>query len=78
MLIEADIVATQGPEWLQPFEMVRTDLAGTLHIVAKVMRNDWTDPKLADVPARFKGTHYCQLIAPDYLQRLLTGKAKVP
>ena len=75
VLIEADQMVSGGPTWLEPFEMVRVDLAGTLHINAKAMRNDWTDPKLAESPPRFKGTHYCHLIAPDYLKRLLTGAA---
>lgn len=76
VLIEADEVATMGPQWLEPFEMVRTDISNTLRIKAKGMRNDWNDPKLANAPARLKGTHYCHVIAPDYLKSLLLGQAK--
>ncbi len=74
VLIEADRMVTGGPNWLAPFEMVSVDLAGTLHIRSQSMRSDWTDPKFADTPVRFKGTHYCHLIAPDYLRRLLTAE----
>ncbi|HRX91122.1 MAG TPA: hypothetical protein P5528_16905 [Steroidobacteraceae bacterium] len=72
VLIEADQMVTGGPNWLAPFEMVSVDLAGTLRIRSQSMRSDWTDPRFADTPVRFKGTHYCHLIAPDYLRRLLT------
>jgi hypothetical protein len=77
VLIDADIMATQGPQWLEPFRMVWVDVGGTLRIQAKGMRNDWTDPRLANAPLRLKGTHYCHLIAPDYLKALLLGEAKI-
>ena len=75
VLIEADQMVSGGPAWLEPFEMVSTDLAGTLRIRSKSMRNDWNDPKLTNTPPQFKGTLYCHLIAPDHLRRLLLGTA---
>jgi hypothetical protein len=76
VLLEPDEMAAIGPEWLKPFEMSTIDMSGTLRIRAKAMRNDWNDPKLANAPARLKGTHYCHLIAPEYLKALLIGAAK--
>ncbi len=64
---------TDGSVWLAPFPLTAVDAAGTLHIRTRSMRNDWLDPALAQAPARFKGTRYCHLIAPQYLARLLRG-----
>jgi hypothetical protein len=76
VLVEEDLMVSMGPQWLEPYQMLSTDLSNTLKIRAKGMRNDWTDPRLANAPARLKGTHYCHLIAPDYLKSLLLGEAK--
>ena len=65
-----------GPDWLKPYEMTWRDPAGVLHVRSKGFRVDWTDPQFASMPGKFRGVHYCHLIAPDYLARLLTGQAK--
>ena len=65
-----------GPDWLKPYEMTWRDADGALHLRSKGFRVDWTDPQFAAMPGRFRGVQYCHLIAPEYLTRLLTGKAK--
>ena len=64
-----------GPDWLKPYEMTWRDATGALHLRSKGFRVDWTDPKFAAMPGRFRGVQYCHLIAPEYLARLVTGKA---
>jgi hypothetical protein len=64
-----------GPDWLAPYTMTYLDESGILHIRSKGFRVDWTDPRYAQMPARFRGVQYCHFIAPDYLRRLLTGAA---
>lgn len=65
-----------GPDWLKPYEMTWRDASGALHLRSKGFRVDWTDPQFAALPGRFRGVQYCHLIAPPYLARLVTGKAR--
>lgn len=65
-----------GPDWLKPYEMTWRDQSGSLHVRSKGFRVDWTDPRFAAMPGRFRGVQYCHLVAPEYLARLVTGKAR--
>jgi hypothetical protein len=65
-----------GPVWLQPFTLTGVDAAGGLHIASKGFVIDFNDPRYQRFPPSWRGTHYCHLIAPDYLQRLLRGTAE--
>jgi len=65
-----------GPDWLKPYEMTYRDPSGVLHLRTKGFRVDWTDPQFAAMPGRFRGVQYCHLVAPEYLARLVTGKAR--
>jgi len=65
-----------GPDWLAPFKMTYVE-DDTLHIASKGFVVDFTDPRYADAPERFRGVHYCHLIAPEYLTALLSGAGKV-
>jgi len=65
-----------GPDWLAPYTATWVDDGGRLHIRAKGFRVDFSDPRFARAPARFRGVHYCHFIAPAHLARLLRGTAK--
>ena len=65
-----------GPDWLAPYRPVWTDADGALHITAKGFRVDFTDPRFAAAPPRFRGIHYCHFVAPGYLAELLAGRAQ--
>jgi len=73
VVLEPDLVTTNGPVWLEPFAVLRVAPDGALHVKAKGMKNDWLDPKLAKAEPRFKGTRYCHFVAPEYLKRALLG-----
>ena len=64
-----------GPTWLKPFRMTYLDPAGELHIATKGFVINFTDPRYQKFPASWRGTHYCHLIAPEYLAALLRGDA---
>jgi len=64
-----------GPDWLAPFTLSSRDADGTLIVHTKGFRVDFSDPRFADMPAPFRGIHYCHFIAPEYLERLLEGDA---
>ncbi len=74
VVFDIEEVTTSGPDWLAPYAFAYRGGDGALHLRAKAMRNDWLDPRLAQSPARFKGTRYCHLIAPSYLARILRGE----
>ena len=77
VVIEPDEVGISGVNWLKPYTMLWRD-DDTLHILAKALRVDWGDPRFQKAPARFRGTHYCHLVAPSYLRRVLSGEVGVP
>lgn len=70
---DADDVRPSGEEWLKPFAIVRRTTDGMLHVVSNSLRTDWTDARFRDRPPRFRGVHYCHLVAPDYVERLALG-----
>lgn len=77
VVLDADEIGPSGVVWLKPFMMVRVDDDNALHIKAKALFVSWHDERFLKMPARFRGTHYCHLIAPSYLRRLLDGEVVV-
>ena len=65
-----------GPDWLAPFAMTYVE-DDALHIATKGFVVEFTDPRYQNAPERFRGVHYCHLIAPDYLAALMAGEAPV-
>lgn len=78
VVFDAEERTTEGPVWLEPYAFAYRGSDGALHLKAKAMRNDWLDPRYAQAPARFKGTRYCHLVAPQYLARLLRADVVPP
>ena len=62
-----------GPQWLASYDAVAVDADNKLVIRTKGFRVDFSDPRFARAPARFRGVHYCHFIAPGHLRRLATG-----
>jgi hypothetical protein len=78
IVFDPEELTNLGPEWLKSHEIAWEDAQGLLHVQSRAMRNDWLDPRYLRAPPQFRGTRYCHLIAPDYLQRLLTGATPAP
>ena len=74
---EPDETGPSGVVWLKPYTMVRVDEENALHVKSKALYVSWHDERFLEMPARFRGTHYCHLIAPSYLRRLLDGEVAV-
>jgi len=64
-----------GPDWLKPYVATAVDDDGRLQVRAKGFRVDFTDPRFAAVPVRFRGVHYCHFIAPEHLLAVVNGDA---
>ena len=62
-----------GPMWLKPwpFQPISRDEEGLLHLHSRALYVpfSWWIP----MPDRFKGTYYCHLVAPDFLEAVLRG-----
>jgi hypothetical protein len=65
-----------GPDWLRPYRAMFVSESGELNIRAKGFQVDFTDPRFADAPARFRGVHYCHFIAPGHLLSVLEGTSE--
>ncbi|GAB4586557.1 hypothetical protein [Nocardia sp. IFM 10818] len=70
VVIDPDTLATTGQDWLSDFPTATVDSAGTLHLPAKALHVPLDTP---GIPDAFKGQHYCTLIAPEHLKRILLG-----
>jgi hypothetical protein len=77
VVLEPDEIVPSGFVWVKPYAMVRVDDRNILHIKSKALFVSWHDERFLNMPARFRGTHYCHLIAPSYLRRLLDGEVVV-
>ncbi len=64
-----------GPDWLAPYTMDYS-VNGELHIATKGFIVEFTDERFARAPERFRGVHYCHLIAPEHLGALLAGEVE--
>jgi hypothetical protein len=74
VVLDPDEIGPSGVVWLKPYAMLYVDDADVLHIRSKALYVSWHDERFLKMPARFRGTHYCHLIAPSYLRRLLDGE----
>lgn len=66
-----------GPSWLQPFQYVRA-AGNELHLATRALVVNWNDLLWKLAPERVRGVHYCHVVAPEYLRRLVLGEAVAP
>ncbi|AOS98326.1 hypothetical protein AUP74_02955 [Microbulbifer aggregans] len=66
-----------GPFWLRPeLYQVAYREGDTLNLRSKALHVEYR--RLMPVPNSFMGTHYCTMIAPEYLAQLLRGEVEAP
>ena len=78
IMLDPDLVASSEADWLQEFTMVQTDAGGTLRIRAKSFGTSAGNTRVSTRAAQGSDRQYCQLIAPEYLKRVLTGEVQLP
>lgn len=78
VFLEPDEITFVGSRYVAPYPFVWIADDGTLRLRAKSLRVDWDDWRFAWAPDRVRGTHYCHLVAPEYLRRLMLGEARPP
>lgn len=77
LVFEPDDVKFMGVQWVSPYQVVY-GAEGRIYLRSKALLVNWDDLKFKMAPDRLRGTHYCHLIAPEYLARLVTGAATAP
>jgi hypothetical protein len=73
IMLDADDVGFMGKEFIKPFDFHYTGSDGRPHLRAKAQIALWNDWRWKVMPERFRGTHYCRLIAPEYARALMQG-----
>ena len=73
IIIDEDDTTYIGPRWIKPWPFDAVSVEGNeLHLRARALYapHAWWIP----MPDRFKGNYYCHLVAPEYLEAILSGK----
>ncbi len=73
VVVDEDETTYIGPRWLKPWPYNAASLQGdVLHLRARALYapHAWWIP----MPERFKGNYYCHLVAPAYLEAILSGE----
>lgn len=66
-----------GPFWLRPeLYQVAYREGDNLKLRSKALHVEYR--RLMPVPDSFMGTHYCTMIAPEYLAQLISGEVEAP
>ena len=74
IMLDADDVGFMGKEFIKPFEFHYTGADGLPHLRAKAQIALWNDWRWKVMPERFRGTHYCRTIAPEYVRAIISGE----
>ncbi len=74
VVIDGDVPAFTGWDWLWDFPAAYKGVGGKLRIPSRSLSVPWS---WSAFPESFRGQHYCTFIAPSYLKRLMLGQAKV-
>lgn len=74
-LLDGDRNEFMGSRWVKPYTFVYAGADGAVHVRAKALLVNWDDWRWKLAPASFRGTHYCHLIAPEYVRELMLGTA---
>jgi hypothetical protein len=63
-----------GDAWLAPLKVIERASDGALRIRTRGLRKDWLDPRYAEHREEIRGVRYCHLVAPWFLDRVLSGE----
>lgn len=77
-MLDGDENRIMGSGWIEPYPFVYAGADGAVHLHAKALLVFWNDWRWKLAPDRFRGTHYCHLIAPEYARALMTGELSAP
>lgn len=76
-MLHADENRITGSSWTAPYQHVWGE-GDRVHVRAKALLVLWDDWRWKLAPDRFRGTHYCHLITPEYARALMLGQLRAP
>mgnify|MGYP000911671777 CR=1 FL=1 len=77
-MLDGDENRIMGSGWIEPYPFAYAGADGAVHLHAKALLVRWDDWRWQLAPDKFRGTHYCHLIAPEYARSLMTGEVSAP
>lgn len=78
ILLDADELAYMGSKFIAPYQFAYRAGDGSVHVLARGLFVEWTDWRWKLAPDRFRGAHYCHLLAPEFAARLMRGEVTAP
>jgi hypothetical protein len=66
-----------GPGFVRPYAFAYEGTDAMPHLRARELYVTWSDWRWKIAPERFRGTHYCHLVAPEYARRIMLGEIQL-
>lgn len=74
VMLDADTESRMGSSWLKSRAEATRSADGRLHLRAAGLFAGWEDWRWKFMPESFRGNHYCHLVAPERIRRLMLGE----
>lgn len=75
LMLDADTLRYTGSSWVDSPAVAYSGNDGRLHLRATALFAAWEDWRWKIMPKSFRGNHYCHLVAPEQIRRLMLGEA---
>lgn len=73
VMLDADSASYTGSSWVKARSAAYRGADGRLHLRAAGLFAEWEDWRWKIMPKSFRGNHYCHLVAPERIRRLMLG-----
>ena len=77
VMLAADTTSYTGSGWIGSPAEVWAGSDGRLRLRASALYADWEDWRWKIMPQSFRGNHYCHLVAPERVRRLMLGEERL-
>lgn len=77
LVLVADSASYTGSGWIGSPAQIWTGEDGRLRLRASALYAEWTDWRWKIMPKSFRGNHYCHLVAPERVRRVMLGEERV-
>lgn len=77
VMLDPDTQSYTGSRWISTPATARVAADGRLHLGASKLFAEWEDWRWKIMPESFRGNHYCHLVAPERVRRLMTGAERL-
>lgn len=74
VMLEPDSRSYTGSSWIAALPEASRGADGRLHLRAAGLFAEWEDWRWKIMPESFRGNHYCHLVAPERIRRLMLGQ----